>query len=124
MYSDKLLTYFYHTPHQGVLDVSEKNVYQAEVGLRENEEVLQLSVLICDNRVKKSCFKAVGSVGLIAGAECLCALIEGELVDVIQQMTLRQLQEITELPDEKIHTAQLILKAVKQCLTGQEGVNS
>ena len=115
-YSENLLNYFHNTEHQGKLDVSLPNVFVADVGSTHNQELLQLFLQIENNTIVAARFLAMGSVAIIAGSEWLCEFVLQKSVDEVLALTAQEVLRLLCLSSVKIHVAQLLVAALKQCM--------
>lgn len=113
-YSNKLLNYFYHTPHAGSLNPQEPNVIVAKAGEKSNNELLELYLQIADNKIICARFKASGSPSLIASAEFVCDWLEGKKIEEVAQLNPEMILQFLELPKTQIHTALLLHSALLQ----------
>lgn len=112
-YSEKLLELFHHPKHVGELG-GQCRVGQA--GLAENGDVVKLSLRIAEDRVEKARFQVAGGVVAIALAEYVCQWVEGkQIADCL--CTPEKLLRQFELPENKLHIAQLICQSLSRALT-------
>src|SRR3990167_6815135 len=116
-YSEQLLHYFHHTTHQGELVMSLPGVMMAKVGSSDNQECLQLMLQIENGVIVQARFLAIGSVAIIGGAQWLCDFLLYKRSDeVYASLTIDSILQSLQLPSVKVHVAQLLLSAVKQCV--------
>src|SRR3989338_6650676 len=111
-YSRKILDYFHNTKHCGELTTlhrGEAADHSATVKVRIYLE-LDNDLITCAN------FKAFGSVVTIVLAEYTCGMKKEKRIRECLQLTSQQLLEALQLPMTKIHSAELIISALRQAL--------
>lgn len=109
-YSPYLLECFYHPQHVGILEG--EGVYFVELGKSELGEVLKLSISVKGEIIQEARFLAYGSVALLAGAEHLCRFLIGKTITEAKALTEEGILQALGLPSLKIHTANLLVRAI------------
>lgn len=115
-YSTQLLECFDRTSHAGALNISSDHVRHTRVGCMHNGEVLDLYLLILENRIQNASFLAHGSPALIACAEFLCEWLLQKTMAEVSNLTPALLLAALELPKTRIHVASLCLSAVEKLI--------
>lgn len=115
-YSPQLLEYFRNRTHAGRLDCNHAQVYFAQTGQPENQEIFALYVeyQTCLVNVK---FQAAGSVALIAAGEFICRWMQRKTVAELENLNHTFILEQLNLSTLNIPAIQLILLTLKKIVS-------
>ena len=114
-YSEKLLDYFYHTKHAGILVTNNLTIFTAEVGTLEQGAIIQLYLNI-QEKIIQATFKAYGPPPIIAGAEYICQWLIGKTIKEAKLFKLEDLFMGLELKKLNIDTAVLLRSVLEKTL--------
>ncbi len=88
-----------------------------KVGGTSCSDVMKIYLLIEDGVVQDATFKTFGSCAAIASTDVACELVKGRTLQEAANLTGTEiLQELGELPQNKIYTTVLAEQAVKAAL--------
>ena len=88
-----------------------------KVGGTSCSDVMKIYLLIEDGVVQDASFKTFGSCAAIASTDVACELVKGRTLQEAANLTGTEiLQELGELPQNKIYTTVLAEQAVKAAL--------
>lgn len=110
-YSEKTLHYFYQRQHAGVLQGAD--VICARYDNQQQDEVFALYFQIKNNKIVNARFQAAGSAALLAALEFVCEYAQGKMFAELLALKPKDLLNSLELSDFKLHTANLICRALQ-----------
>lgn len=115
MYSEKLIDYFENPRNAGELRMPDARVRV------ENPicgDVLELSVVVSDQRIQHSRFRAKGCVPFMACSSMLAEMIEGLTIEEAAKIdNSRFLEKSGPLPQASAHAAEIALEAIRKIVS-------
>ena len=126
-YSDEVLRRVRDLTRVGVLDGD--HVGTGEVGTLDEGTVVRIQVRADGDRIAEARFKVFGCSAAIAAACLMTEWLEGATVTQSRAFTSGQVAEALDLPEERMHVANVAVAAAKQALdeatrkagTGRQG---
>ncbi len=116
-YSEKIIHYFENSNYSGEFATGLTNVYTGKAGDERNGDVVQIQLQIKDNKIIDTKFKAYGTVVTIAITAWLAEFVIGKTLEQIQSITTESIASALELSNLRIHSALLVIAALKQATT-------
>ncbi len=114
MYSKRVLDIFQNPQNAGGMKGANG---VGKVGGTSCSDVMKIYLLIEDEVVKEAQFKTFGSCAAIASTDVACELVKGKTLAEAESLTGADiLQELGELPQNKIYTTILAEQAVKSAI--------
>ncbi len=114
MYSKKVLSIFQNPQNAGGMKGA-NGVGKASG--TSCSDIMKIYLLIEDGVVKDAQFKTFGSCAAIAATDIACELVKGKTIEEVMNLTGSEiLEELGELPQNKVYTAMLAEQAVKAAL--------
>jgi len=113
-YSDIVLDHAEHPRNQGVLEDANARGYQMNPVCGD---VLSLMLRIEDGRVAEARFMTEGCTASVATSSILTELVAGLTLDEASELTHEDIDDaVGGLPASKLHSAALVIGALKQAL--------
>lgn len=107
---------FRRAPHAGSLPEDGDGVVTGEAGTPAARSVLRLQLKFDGERVVTARFRAYGCPTSIAVGAWIAGWAEGRTASELSRLTMRQLRDALEIPDDRAHCALLGEDAVKAAL--------
>jgi SUF system NifU family Fe-S assembly protein len=115
-YSDIVLDHAQNPRNQGVLEDANARAYQMNPVCGD---VLALTLRIEDGRIAAARFQTEGCTASMATSSILTEMITGLTLDEADALTHEDVSEaVGGLPPSKLHSAALVIGALKQALAG------
>ncbi|HWC29784.1 MAG TPA: iron-sulfur cluster assembly scaffold protein [Dehalococcoidia bacterium] len=119
-YSDIVLDHAQNPRNQGSLEDANARAYQMNPVCGD---VLALTVRIDDGRISAARFQTEGCTASVATSSILTEMITGLTLDEAEALTHEDISEaVGGLPASKLHSAALVIGALKQALAGYKAV--
>ena len=114
MYSERLLDHFQNPRNVGTLDPPAVVI---EVSNPACGDILQLSALAADGRVRQVRYKTRGCTASIAAGSALTELVQGRTLDALAALKAADVEQaVGGLSNESKHAAVLAIDGVKALL--------
>lgn len=118
MYDERLISHFRNPRNAGEL---ESPAVTVEVSNPACGDILRLSVLFENGRVRKAAYKTRGCTASIAAGSALTELVSGKTPAELRTLDATAIEEaLGGLPTESKHAAALCVDAVKAVLKAAE----
>jgi SUF system NifU family Fe-S assembly protein len=115
-YSDIVMDHAQNPRNQGILEDANARAYQMNPVCGD---VLALTLRIENGRIKAAMFKTEGCTASVATSSILTEMITGLTLDEADALTHEDISEaVGGLPASKLHSAALVIGALKQALAG------
>jgi nitrogen fixation NifU-like protein len=115
-YSDIVLDHAQNPRNQGVLDDANARGYQMNPVCGD---VLSLTLRVEDSRIAAARFQTEGCTASVATSSMLTEMITGLTLDDAEALTHDDISEaVGGLPASKLHSAALVIGALRQALEG------
>ena len=119
-YSKKVLEYFMNPKNMGEIENADA---QAEVGSPACGDVVYLTLKVDEKtqKIKDIKFKSYGCVSNIATASVITELAKGKTIEEAKKIGWKEIiDELGELPDQKVHCSILAVDALKAAIRDYE----
>ena len=117
-YSDIVLDHAAHPRNQGSLEDANARAYQMNPVCGD---VLALSLRIEDGRIRTARFQTEGCTASVATSSILTEMITGLTLEEAAELTHEDISDaVGGLPASKLHSAALVIGALKQALAGYQ----
>lgn len=114
-YSPQLLEYFHNRTHAGRLDRNATDVYFAQSGHPENQEIFALYIQY-NQQIEAVKFQAAGSVMIIAAGEFICRWLQGKTWVNLKELSCEFILNSLNLSTLNTPTAQLVLLTIQKII--------
>jgi nitrogen fixation NifU-like protein len=115
-YSDIVLDHAEHPRNQGVLEDANARGYQMNPVCGD---VLSLMLRIEDGRIAEARFMTEGCTASVATSSIITEMVTGLTLEEADELTHEDIDEaVGGLPASKLHSAALVIGALKQALAG------
>ena len=118
MYNEKVMSIFKDPQHMG-----EVENYNA-IGTVGNEvcgDIMQITMRIEDGIIKDAKFKTFGCAAAVVSSSTATGMIIGKTIEEALQLTNKQvIEELGELPPQKIHCSVLAEDAIRAAIENYE----
>jgi nitrogen fixation protein NifU and related proteins len=119
-YSDIVLDHAQNPRNQGTLEDANARAYQMNPVCGD---VLALSLRIEDGHIAAARFQTEGCTASVATSSLLTEMITGLSLDEAEALTHEDIADaVGGLPASKLHSAALVIGALKQALAGYKAV--
>ena len=117
-YSKTFLDHFNNPRNVGVIEGAER------VGTEKNEvcgDTMTLYLRMTDDRIEEARFQTLGCSASIAASSAMTELVAGKSVGEARALTRHDIAEALDgIPPAKLHSAVLVIDALKSALDGVE----
>jgi nitrogen fixation protein NifU and related proteins len=115
-YSDIVLDHAEHPRNQGLLEDANARGYQMNPVCGD---VLSLMLRIQDGRIAEARFMTEGCTASVATSSILTEMVTGLTLEEAEELTHEDINDaVGGLPASKLHSAALVIGALKQALAG------
>jgi nitrogen fixation protein NifU and related proteins len=115
-YSDIVLDHAEHPRNQGVLEDANARGYQMNPVCGD---VLSLMLRIEDGRIAEARFMTEGCTASVATSSIITEMVTGLTLEEADELTHEDIDEaVGGLPASKLHSAALVIGALKQAIAG------
>ena len=129
MYSAAVLERVRNPKRVGVLPEDSPDVGTGQCGTLDAGTMARIQIRVKDGRIVEARFKVFGCSAAIAAACLMTEWLEGATVTQSRAFTSGQVAEALDLPEERMHVANVAVAAAKQALdeatrkagTGRQG---
>ena len=119
-YSDIVLDHAQNPRNQGILEDANAKAYQMNPVCGD---VLALTLRIEDGRIDAARFQTEGCTASVATSSILTEMIAGLTLEEADELTHEDISDaVGGLPASKLHSAALVIGALKQALAGYKAV--
>jgi SUF system NifU family Fe-S assembly protein len=119
-YSDIVLDHAQNPRNQGTLEDANARAYQMNPVCGD---VLALTLRIDDGRITSARFQTEGCTASVATSSILTEMITGLTLDEAEELTHDDISDaVGGLPASKLHSAALVVGALRQALAGYKAV--
>jgi nitrogen fixation protein NifU and related proteins len=116
LYSEKVLDHFHHPRNVGEI---EHPTTVVEMTNPVCGDVLKLSAVVKDGRIREIKFKCAGCVPAVAAGSWVCEWAKGRAVEELRAITAAQIEEgLGGLPAASHHASELVVSALRLVLGG------
>lgn len=118
MYNDKVMEIFRNPQHMG--EVENYNAI-GTVGNETCGDIMQITMRIEDGVIKDAKFKTFGCAAAVVSSSTATGMIIGKTIEEALQLTNKQvIEELGELPPQKIHCSVLAEDAIRAAIADYE----
>ncbi len=118
MYNEKVMEIFKNPQHMG--EVENYNAI-GTVGNETCGDIMQITMRIEDGIIKDAKFKTFGCAAAVVSSSTATGMIIGKTVEEALQLTNKQvIEELGELPPQKIHCSVLAEDAIRAAIADYE----
>jgi NifU-like protein involved in Fe-S cluster formation len=123
-YNPTILEHFNFPQNVGCLNSKAMEIGTGVAGTRTSGDVIQLQVKISEQQIiVDTKFKAQAAVTIVAACSWITAWLQGKSLLAVAQLQSNDIVAALNLPPVKIHSALLVMDAVKAAITDWQGKN-
>ncbi len=114
MYNEKVMQEFAHPQNVGVIENADG---EGMVGSASCGDIMKITLRIVDNIIADAKFQTFGCAAAIATSSKATQMVIGMTVEEAYQLTNRKvIEELGELPTQKVHCSVLAEEAIKKAI--------
>ena len=115
-YSEKVIEHYEKPRNIGSMDSASVSVGTGLVGAPECGDVMNLQILVEDNKIVDAKFKTFGCGSAIASSSLVTEWVKGKTLDEAESLKNTEIVKELSLPPVKIHCSVLAEDAIKAAI--------